>query len=135
MSPISIPFPSEWIREYTKLSNFGLTKSSCNPCEKMHLQRTTIWCGFGSGGVIGPYFFEDEAEIAVTVNGIRYRSTITKFLWPQLNDMDMDNMWFQQYGATCHTAHETITLDCSNDFQNKLSQEILIPIGHQDHAI
>lgn len=78
--------------------------------KQMHPQRATVWCGFWSGGVIGPYFFEDEAEIAVTVNGIRYRNMITEFLWPQLDGMDLDDMWFQQDGATCHTAHETIDL-------------------------
>ncbi|CAK1579984.1 unnamed protein product [Parnassius mnemosyne] len=78
--------------------------------KQMHPQRVTVWCGFWSGGVIGPYFFENEAEIAVTVNGIRYRNMITDFLWPQLDGMDLDNMWFQQDGATCHTAHETIDL-------------------------
>ena len=63
----------------------------------MHPQRVTGWCGFWSGGVIWPYFFEDEAEIAVTLNGIRYRDMITEFLSSHL--MDLDDMWFQQDGA------------------------------------
>ena len=50
-------------------------------CEKpMHPQRVTAWCGFGAGGVIGPYFLENEAGNAVTVNDIRYRNMITEFL-------------------------------------------------------
>lgn len=76
----------------------------------MHPQRTTVWCGFWAGGVIGPFFIEDEAGDAVTVNGIRYRDMIRNFLWPALNEMDTANMWFQQDGATCHTSRETITL-------------------------
>jgi hypothetical protein len=60
--------------------------------------------------VIGPYFFEDGAGNAVTVNGERYRNMITEFLWPQLDGMDLEDMWFQQDGATCHTARETIDL-------------------------
>jgi len=27
-----------------------------------------------------------------------------RVLWPQLNGVDMEDMWFQQNGATCHTA-------------------------------
>jgi hypothetical protein len=57
--------------------------------------------------VIGPYFFEKEAGNAVTVNGVRYRDMITEFLWPQLDGMDMEDMWFQQDGTACHSARET----------------------------
>ena len=39
-----------------------------------HAQRATVWCGFWAGGVIGPYFFENDAGNAVTVNGVRYRN-------------------------------------------------------------
>ena len=46
---------------------------------------------------------ENDAGEAITVNGERYR-TITYLFWPKLNDMDTDDMWFQQEGATCHTA-------------------------------
>ncbi|CAG9824599.1 unnamed protein product, partial [Phaedon cochleariae] len=74
----------------------------------MHPQRVTVWCGFWSGGVIGPYFFENDIGEAITVNGERYRSMINKLFWPELNDMDVDDMWFQQDGATCHTANDTM---------------------------
>ena len=36
-----------------------------------HPQRVTVWCDFWIGGVIGPYFFENEASATVTVNGLR----------------------------------------------------------------
>lgn len=35
---------------------------------------------------------------------------ITDFLWPQLDEMDLDGMFFQQDGATCHTTAPTIDL-------------------------
>ena len=41
---------------------------------------------------------------------LRYREMITDFLWPEIEDMDLDDMWFQKDGATCHTANETMTL-------------------------
>ena len=47
---------------------------------ELHPQRVTVWCGFWAGGVIGPYFFEDEAGQVVTVNGDRYRVMIREFL-------------------------------------------------------
>jgi len=60
--------------------------------------------------VIGPYFFENDAGNAVTVNGVRYCNMMAEFLWPQLDGMDMEGMWFQQDGAICHTACETMEL-------------------------
>jgi hypothetical protein len=60
----------------------------------LHAQRATVWCGFWAGGVTGPYFFENEAGNAVTVNSVRYRNMITEFLWPQLDGMDMESLWF-----------------------------------------
>ena len=37
-------------------------------------QKVTVWCGFHAGGVIRPYFFVDENDRHVTVNGKRYRA-------------------------------------------------------------
>ena len=76
----------------------------------LHPQRVTVWCGLWSGGVIGPYFFENDAGAAITVNGTRYRNMITTFLWAELEDIDTEDMWFQQDEATCHTARETLQL-------------------------
>ena len=44
------------------------------------------------------------------MKGVRHREMITNFLWPELEDMDVGDMWFQQDGATCHTANETMAL-------------------------
>lgn len=76
----------------------------------MHPQKATVWCGFHAGGVIGPYFFENAAGNAVTVNGESYREMITNFLWHELDGIDLENVWFQQDGATCHTANDTMVL-------------------------
>ncbi|GFW31844.1 putative transposable element [Trichonephila clavipes] len=46
----------------------------------------------------------------VTVNGDRYRAIITNFFIPELNNHDVQELWFQQDGATCHTARATIDL-------------------------
>lgn len=55
-----------------------------------------IWCDFWSGGIICPCFFRNEAGRTVIVNGKRYRSMITKFLGPQLEEVDVNNIWCQQ---------------------------------------
>ena len=35
---------------------------------------------------------------------------VNQFLWPKLRESDVDNIWFQQGGAPCHTARLTMTL-------------------------
>ena len=32
-------------------------------------QCVTIWCRFWTGGIIGPYFFENKASQAATITG------------------------------------------------------------------
>lgn len=77
----------------------------------LHSTRATVWCGFWSGGVIGPFFFEQEDnEVAVSVDGPRYREMLTSFLWPKLDEHDVDDLWFQQDGASCHAANDTMAL-------------------------
>ncbi|GFV05690.1 hypothetical protein TNCV_2450181 [Trichonephila clavipes] len=44
------------------------------------------------------------------VNGDRYRAMITNFFIPELNNHDVQELWFQQDSATCHTARATIDL-------------------------
>ena len=78
--------------------------------KQTHSQRVAVWCGFWAGGIIGPYFFENETGQAATVNAARYRDAITRFFLPKLDDIDVADMWFQEDGTTCHTADETIQL-------------------------
>lgn len=58
----------------------------------MHSQRVTVWCGFWSGGIIWPFFFENEQENAITVNGDRYRAMLSDFLFPKIKEDDIDNI-------------------------------------------
>ncbi|GFW39781.1 uncharacterized protein TNCV_2419471 [Trichonephila clavipes] len=52
----------------------------------------------------------DAAPTRKGVNGDRYRAMITNFFIPELNNHDVQELWFQQDGATCHTACATIDL-------------------------
>jgi len=74
----------------------------------LHAQKVTVWCALWSGGVIGPYFFENNEGQTVTVNGERYRSMITEYFWNELEDIDVEDMSFQEDGATCHTSRATL---------------------------
>ncbi|GFW69389.1 transposable element Tc1 transposase [Trichonephila clavipes] len=60
-------------------------------------------------GLVESFFKNDEGH-NVTVNGDRYRAMITNFFIPELNNHDVQEPWFQQDGATCHTARATIDL-------------------------
>ncbi|GFW01401.1 putative transposable element [Trichonephila clavipes] len=75
----------------------------------LHPETLTVWCALWAGGIIGPYFKNDEGH-NVTVNGDRYRAMITNFFIPELNNHDVQELWFQQDGATCPTARATIDL-------------------------
>ncbi|GFV90078.1 uncharacterized protein TNCV_4377941 [Trichonephila clavipes] len=55
-------------------------------------------------------FCKNDEGHNVTVNGDRYRAMITNFFIPELNNHDVQELWFQQDGATCHTARATIDL-------------------------
>jgi len=78
-------------------------RDDTNPHEihqhQMHPKKATVLCGFWSDGIIGPYFFQNNTGIAITVNGECYRSMISNLLWPKLDDMDVDDMWFQHRTA------------------------------------
>ncbi|GFU59845.1 uncharacterized protein TNCV_4726121 [Trichonephila clavipes] len=84
----------------------------------LHPEKLTVWCALWAGGIIGPYFKNDEGH-NVTVNGDRYRAMITNFFIPELNNPDVQELWFQQDGATCHTARATIDL-LKDTFGNRL---------------
>ncbi|GFV67311.1 uncharacterized protein TNCV_3670661 [Trichonephila clavipes] len=76
----------------------------------LHPEKLTVWSALWAGGIIGPYFFKNDEGHNVTVNSDRYRAMITNFFIPELNNQDVQELWFQQDGATCHTARATIDL-------------------------
>jgi hypothetical protein len=75
----------------------------------LHSQRGIVWSGILAFGVICPYFFADETGNAVTVTSDRYVHMVNEFLLPELRrrDMDIGTFWFQQDGATAHTARQS----------------------------
>ncbi|GFX42701.1 DUF4817 domain-containing protein [Trichonephila clavipes] len=102
-----------WLNGYVNKQN-GRIWSEANPQvyveTPLHLEKLTVWCALWTGGIIGPYFFKNDEGHNVTVNGDRYRAMINNFFIPELNNHDVQELWFQQDGATCHTARATIDL-------------------------
>ena len=83
--------------------------SQANPRElhekPLHSQKVTVLCAMSASGIIGPYFFQNEAGNAVTVNTDRYVEMLQNFFTPQLARFPVnENTLFQQDGATSHTA-------------------------------
>ena len=64
-----------WINGYVNKQNCRIWADT-NPHEvhqkQLYPEKVTVWCGFWSGGIIGPYFFENENGSSITVNGVRY---------------------------------------------------------------
>ncbi|GFT68259.1 DUF4817 domain-containing protein [Trichonephila clavipes] len=102
-----------WLNGYVNKQNCRIW-SEANPQvyvkTPLHPEKLTVWCAIWAGGIIGPYFFKNDEGHNVTVNGDRYRARITNFFIPELNNHDVQELWFQQDGATCHTARATIDL-------------------------
>ncbi|GFU41245.1 putative DD41D transposase [Trichonephila clavipes] len=102
-----------WLNGYVNKQNCRIWRED-NPQvyveTPLHPEKLTVWCTLWAGGIIGPYFFKNDEGHNVTVNGDRYRAMITNFFIPELNNHDVQELWFQQDGATCHTARATIDL-------------------------
>ncbi|GFW22978.1 putative transposable element [Trichonephila clavipes] len=102
-----------WLDAYINKQNCRIW-SEANPqvyVEKpLHPEKLTVWCALWAGGIIGPYFFKNDEGHNVTVNGDLYRAMINNFFIPELNNHDVQELWFQQDGATCHTARATMDL-------------------------
>lgn len=77
----------------------------------LHSPRVTVWCAVTPFSVIGPYFFEENG-VTVTVNAKRYINMLNTFLQPELRRRGIDtrDVYFQQDGATAHTANASMNV-------------------------
>ena len=65
-------------------------------------EKVTVWCAVWSEFVIGPYFFENDNGTTAIINSRRYSHMITELFLPAIEEYDLENMCFQQDGATCY---------------------------------
>ena len=78
--------------------------------QPLHCERVTVWCGIGPMGVWGPYFFEEDGK-NVSVTSDRYVKMLQDFVRPKHLELEnVGRIWFQQDGATAHTARKS--MDC-----------------------
>jgi hypothetical protein len=63
-------------------------------------------------GVLGPYFFEDNKGAVVTVTSERYVEILCNVCEQELRrrGINLSSVWFQQDGATAHTARASMTV-------------------------
>ncbi|GFV04241.1 putative DD41D transposase [Trichonephila clavipes] len=98
-----------WLNGYVNKQNCRIW-SEANPQvyveTPLHPEKLTVWCALWAGGIL---LQNDEGHNA-TVNGDRHRAMITNFFIHELNNQDVQELGFQQDGATCHTAPVTIDL-------------------------
>jgi hypothetical protein len=75
----------------------------------LHSPKVTVWCAVGKNCIIGPYFFEQNG-VTVTVTAERYIGMINTFFIPELRRrrIAINRVWFQQDGATAHTARASM---------------------------
>ena len=75
--------------------------------------------------IYGPYFFEN------TVNQHTYLDMLKNFFWPKhLRTSEYKNFYFQQDGATAHTA-TSVQNWLKSKFSDKFIDKIKWPLGHQ----
>ena len=66
--------------------------------QPLYDQKVLVWCAMSSERIYGPYFFEG------TVNQHCYHRMLIDFFWPKVVREDYKKYYFQQDGASSHTA-------------------------------
>ena len=83
-------------------------------------QKVLVWCAFSASKIYGPYFFEES------VNQHNFLEMLKTFFWiKHLKAKDYKKYYFQQDGATPHTAnivHNWLT----DKFSEKFYQQVLM---------
>lgn len=64
----------------------------------------TVWCALSRAGIIGPFFLEGNDDKEITVISDHYIQMIF------LEGIILRDVWFQQDGATAHTAGTPMAL-------------------------
>ena len=60
----------------------------------------------------------------VTMNGARYCAMISEFLLPAIEARDVNDIWFQQDGATAHTPRKTMDL-----LRHRIGEQLISRFG------
>ena len=76
---------------------------------RLHYEKVTVWAALSSTDVIGPFFFESVGSVQTLISD-RYLNLLKGKFLPALyrRKIDINNIWFQQDGATPHTAKHVL---------------------------
>ena len=99
-----------------------------------HPNQVTVWCGFWSRVIIGSFFFENEQEEDIKVNGDRYRTVLNEFLFTKIEEEDIGQIWFQQTALRAKQPKLQSML-CALILKIVLSAAELMLFGHLGAAI
>jgi hypothetical protein len=69
----------------------------------MHPVKVGVWCAISAGRIVAPISFDG------TVNTAEYQRIFMEFI-EQLDDIELNQGYFQQDGATCHTSNASMAL-------------------------
>ncbi|GFW73264.1 transposable element Tc3 transposase [Trichonephila clavipes] len=88
-----------WLNGYVNKQNCRIW-SEANPQvyveTPLHPEKLTVWCALWAVGIL---LQKNEGHNG-TVNDDRYRAMITNFFIPELNNHDVQELWFQPDGTT-----------------------------------
>jgi len=95
----------------------------------LHSEKVTVWCAVSAFGVLGPYFFENATGQSVTVTSDRYVELLREFLNDELRRQRVDTrlVWFQQDGATAHTARNSMAV-----VRGMFPEHVISPFGDDE---
>ena len=68
-----------------------------------------MWCAISSARIVGPWFFEENG-VTVTVNSERYVSMLEQYFFPEIEELNLGDIWYQQDGATAHTSRVSMSV-------------------------
>jgi len=79
--------------------------------EQTQTPSITVWCGVCRRGILDPFSFEKGGR-HVSVTASRYSGLVLDHVLPELQRLQVpiDKIWFQQDGATAHTARMVLSL-------------------------
>ncbi|GFX76477.1 putative LOC101896122 [Trichonephila clavipes] len=86
-----------WLNSYVNKLNCRIwseAKPQVYVEKSLNPETLTVWCALWTGESIGPYFFKNDEGHNVTVNVGRYRAMITNFFLSELNNHDVQELWF-----------------------------------------
>ena len=86
------------------------TKPNIYTEKSNHPEKITVWAALSTNGIIGPFYFEDTDGNTKTKNSVGYLTLLKCKFLPALRrrGVDVTQVWFQQDGATPHTAHHVL---------------------------